>query len=71
MLLYSLTVLWFAREGHALYEPPLRPWYWHKVRLSFADMRTTLRYACLRPQFLRAHMTNRVDKTPSCSCPAP
>ena len=48
MLLYSLTVLWFAREGHALYKPPQRPWYRHKVRPSFADMLATLRYACLR-----------------------
>jgi len=48
MLLYSLTVLWFAREGHALYKPPSRPWYRHKVRPSFADMLATLRYACLR-----------------------
>jgi hypothetical protein len=47
MLLYSLTVLWFAQEGHTLYKPPVRPWYRHKVRPSFADMLTTLRYACL------------------------
>jgi hypothetical protein len=48
MLLYSLTVLWFAKEGHALYSPPFRPWYRKKVRPSFADMLTTLRYACLQ-----------------------
>nr|WP_239470042.1 hypothetical protein [Archangium violaceum] len=48
MLLYSLTVLWFAQEGHTLYKPPFRPWYRHKLRPSFADMLTTLRYACLR-----------------------
>lgn len=49
MLLYSLTVLWFAQHGHGLYKPPGRPWYRHKVRPSFADMLATLRYACLRP----------------------
>jgi hypothetical protein len=48
MLLYSLTVLWFALEGHALYKPPDRAWYRHKARPSFADMLATLRYACLR-----------------------
>lgn len=48
MLLYSLTVLWFAQEGHTLYEPPSWRWYRHKVRPSFADMLTTLRYTCLR-----------------------
>jgi hypothetical protein len=48
MILYNLTVLWFAKEGYPLYEPPLRPWYQHKVRPSFADMLSTLCYACLR-----------------------
>lgn len=48
MLLYSLTVLWFALEGHTLYKPLHRPWYRHKVRPSFADMLATLRFACLR-----------------------
>ena len=55
MLLYSLTVLWFAKEGHALYEPPFRPWYRHKARPSFADMFTTLRYACLQASFSANH----------------
>jgi hypothetical protein len=40
-------VLWFAREGYARYAPAFRPWYRKKVRPSFADMLTTLRYACL------------------------
>ena len=43
MLLYSLTVLWFARVGHPLYRPLPRPWYRSKVRPSFADMLRTLR----------------------------
>jgi hypothetical protein len=33
MLLYSLTVLWFAQEGHTLYKPPDRAWYRHKLLL--------------------------------------
>ncbi|EAU66557.1 transposase [Stigmatella aurantiaca] len=49
MLLYSLTVLWFAQHGHRLYTPVARPWYRHKVRPSFADMLATLRLACLKP----------------------
>lgn len=48
MLLYSLTVLWFAQEGHTLYRPVYRSWYRRKVRPSFADMLATLRFACLR-----------------------
>jgi hypothetical protein len=43
MLLYSLTVLWFARVGHTLYRPLVRPWYRHKTQPSFADMLRTLR----------------------------
>ena len=47
MLLYSLTVYWFARVGHTLYRPLVRPWYTKKVRPSFADMVRTLRRASL------------------------
>jgi DDE superfamily endonuclease len=43
MLLYSLIVLWFARVGHTLYRPLVRPWYRHKTQPSFADMLRTLR----------------------------
>ena len=67
MFLYSLTVLCFAREGHALYKPPSRPWYRHKVRPSFADMLATLRHACLRQGGLRPQPIRRSVKT-SWSC---
>jgi len=43
MLLYSLTVLWFARVGHQVYRPLPRPWYPQKMGPSFADMLRTLR----------------------------
>jgi hypothetical protein len=43
LLLYSLTVLWFARVGHKLYRPLVRPWYPKKAWASFADMLRTLR----------------------------
>jgi DDE superfamily endonuclease len=43
LLLYSLTVLWFARVGHHVYRPLPRPWYPKKERPSFADMLRTLR----------------------------
>jgi hypothetical protein len=43
MLLYSLVVLWFTREGHRHYAPPHRPWYRAKAAPSFADMLATLR----------------------------
>lgn len=43
MFLYSLTVLWFATEGHQDLQFPNRPWYYWKSEPSFADMLTTLR----------------------------
>ena len=43
MLLYSLVVLWFASNGHRVYQAPNRPWYRSKTRASFADMLATLR----------------------------
>ena len=43
MFLYSLTIVWFATEGHADLQFPDRPWYRQKSEPSFADMLTTLR----------------------------
>ena len=43
MVLYSLIVVWFHREGHRHVEFPERPWYQHKEEPSFGDMLTTLR----------------------------
>ena len=52
MLLYSLIVLWFVREGHRHYRPDEYPWYRRKSRASFLDMLTTLRRESVRNQFL-------------------
>ena len=43
MLLYSLTIVWYATDGHNDFQIPHRPWYWWKTEPSFADMLTTLR----------------------------
>ena len=43
MVVYSLIVVWFHREGHRHVEFPDRPWYPHKEEPSFGDMLTTLR----------------------------
>jgi hypothetical protein len=43
MFLYSLTIVWYATQGHADLKIPERPWYWCKQEPSFADMLTTLR----------------------------
>jgi hypothetical protein len=43
MLLYSVTVLWYAQHGHLHVQFPDRTWYPDKSTPSFADMLTTLR----------------------------
>ena len=50
MLLYSLIVLWFVREGHHSYRALIRPWYTTKAKPSFADMLGTVRRCSLREQ---------------------
>lgn len=62
MLLYSLIVVWFAREGHPSLSFPNRPWYRQKHRASFADMLSTLRRQCLRQAFLQTPVWNRGSK---------
>lgn len=52
MLLYSLVVLWFAKEGHRQWKPLSCPWYVSKTDPSFADMLGTLRRLCMRQQVL-------------------
>jgi DDE superfamily endonuclease len=60
MLLYSLVVLWFAREGYRHYQPPPRPWYPGKADgpagASFADMLTTLRCQSAKQEVLSMHL---------------
>lgn len=57
MLLYSLIVLWFAREGHRQYRPLTGPWYTSKTAPSFADMLGTLRRLSVRQQVLTLALT--------------
>jgi hypothetical protein len=59
MLLYSLTVLWFASDGHRQYQAPLRPWYRSKTRASFADMLATLRQESIREEVSALHLVGR------------
>jgi len=53
MLLYSLIVLWFARDGHHSWRPLKCPWYTSKTEPSFADMLATLRRLSIRQQVLK------------------
>jgi len=57
MLLYSLIVLWFAREGHRHWQPLRCPWYTSKTAPSFADMLRTLRRLSIRQHVLSLPIT--------------
>lgn len=59
MLLYSLVVLWFSRQGHRHYQPPTRPWYLGKTDASFADMAATLRCQSVKQEVLSMHLHGR------------
>jgi hypothetical protein len=59
MLLYSLIVLWFAKEGHRSWQPLHCPWYVSKVEPSFADMLATLRRLSVRRQVLSLALCGR------------
>jgi hypothetical protein len=52
LLLSSLIVLWFAREGHRQWRPLDCPWYASKREPSFADMLVTLRRLSAKRQVL-------------------
>jgi DDE superfamily endonuclease len=62
MLLYSLVVVWFAREGQAHFLPAWRPWNRHKVRPSFADMLATVKQASLQEGFSQASLSPRAHE---------
>ena len=53
MMLDSLVVLWFAREGHRQWRPLVCPWYTTKTAPSFADRLATLRRLSIRQQVLK------------------
>jgi hypothetical protein len=67
MLLYSLVVLWFSREGHRHYQPPERPWYLGKTQASFADMLAAVRERQARG-FVDGPPTAGVAETSSKPC---
>ena len=59
LLLHTLVVLWFAKEGHRLWQPPTHRWYPSKAEPSFRDMLHTLRRASVRQHVLAMATTGR------------
>jgi len=64
MLLYSLIILWFAKEGHRHLCFPHRPWYARKSSITFVDMLRTLREQSLKETFIKPSLhTAPMQKT--------
>ena len=52
MLIYSLVIIWFAREGHRHWQPAGHAWYSTKRDPSFADMLAELKRRSIRGYIL-------------------
>ena len=52
MLIYSLVIIWFAREGHRHWQPADHAWYATKRNPSFADMLAELKRRSVRRYIL-------------------
>jgi len=63
LVLTSLGILWFHKEGHAKVHFPERPWYPHKTTPSFADILCTLRRECFLGWFSRVPCRSERVKT--------
>jgi hypothetical protein len=62
LVLYSLIVLWFHRDGHRHLQFPDRPWYRRKCQPSFADLLTTLRRESWRENIRTLPLPSRLVK---------
>jgi len=65
MFLHSLTIVWFATEGHKDLQFPNRPWYPWKTEPSFADMLTTLRRKSWDDKLSRVSLAATPDDNPA------
>jgi hypothetical protein len=64
MLLYSLVVLWFARNASPTWRAPRLPWYRSKRHPSFADMLSEIRRQSVQQEVLKSAATTRPLKNP-------
>lgn len=64
MILYSLTIVWFATEGHKELQFPDRPWYTWKTEPSFRDMLTTLRRVSWDEKLSKVSLNPTPDDNP-------
>ena len=64
MFLYSLTIVWFATEGHVDLQFPERPWYTWKTEPSFRDMLTTLRRKSWEDKLSTVSLNTTPDDNP-------
>jgi hypothetical protein len=64
LVLYSLTLIWFHRDGHRWLSYPDRPWYPGKAEPSYADILAALRRASWRDQFAGVDWGRGGQETP-------
>ena len=57
MLLYGLTVFWFATEGHTRFQRISRPWYPRSREPSFREMLGSLRKESIKEQLSQLHLS--------------
>jgi hypothetical protein len=59
LVLYSLIIAWFHRQGHRYLRFPDRPWYLTKEEPSFVDLLTTLRRRSWQDKFRTLPLKSR------------
>jgi hypothetical protein len=64
LILYSLTLVWYARVGYDHVRFPERPWYRHKRQPSFRDMLSTLRRLTWEQKLSEVPIHPTPDKNP-------
>jgi hypothetical protein len=65
MLLHAFIVLWVAKEGHRLWQPPTHRWYPSKADPSLSDLLRTLRQTSVRQHVLAMTPTGRGSRKPA------
>lgn len=62
MLIYSLVIVWFTREGHRRWRPAGHAWYATNRDPSFADMPAELKRRSMRGCILALPFDKRVPR---------
>ncbi len=64
MLLYSVIVQWYVKQGHRHQRLSILPWYTSKSQASFADMLARSKGSACGSEFLRSVSPAGVPEKP-------